>query len=529
MEGQYNQPPPGPPPPIKQPVPTRRIPTPDELNARDAYAGMVQSRGSPNRSFKADLLDNTYMSRADQCAFAVRMTLELLMHQPTTPIPPYLPNLIDTYYAYEVQPQAPTGVTSLEALAQSQAANPLPDQLTATQWFDQLANQKRQQGFSARHTTFQENVLDERYMTREEVCNIAVRMTRELYRRNPHTPIPTYFPDLVTRYTREIGFTAAPASPNLTPPELFRPAGGNQPASTPGADRPPLPASSLQVINMRPAQSWQQQGQQDIRPASPALVNQPQPIPAVDRTVSSAVPGFQKIAERPALVPRSAEQVKPPEQVLADATRQHGFGYLYGKFPRTLVDNSNAQCIGGFILGEKVSREDSTDIGKMARFHLEYPPAEFRQTYTPPPRFVLTVSRYTPPSHTYEQGKGVFGKQRVTNVYNYKGKQGQEGWVQYDYYMPIPAVYDTGKERSGTNVFLTVVVPPALAEQIDRNVAQNPLFFDRYFQALYPGIVGQDVTTHIRRNPATELDIRDTRPNPSLRSGRINFPQPIPF
>jgi hypothetical protein len=103
---------------------------------------------------------------------------------------------------------------------------------------------------------------------------------------------------------------------------------------------------------------------------------------------------------------------------------------------------------------------------------------------------------------------------------------GGPDWTHYTCQMPhIPP----NDDRPGHHVRLDFVVPPDVANQLDQAVSANPLFADRFFQAVFPGIVGEDYKTHIKRKPATELAVIDNR-DPKHKTAEIKpYPQPIPY
>lgn len=227
------------------------------------------------------------------------------------------------------------------------------------------------------------------------------------------------------------------------------------------------------------------------------------------------------------------ETIEQKAERIAQLTRAEGMGYLHGKFPHILENETHGyfQTVEGFIKGWKIekSRPDNELLFSMfpPETHLPY---EVWNSQTYGHRQVWTAKPYSQKKQEYEVKTGMFKKEKRVHIPNYKGETGPETGVQYDYYMPVSSDYDTS-HRPGCVVNMSVVVPEHIASMIDGvDLQQHPDFPDRFFKALYPDLVGPDTRRHITRLPATELFVRDLRKNPNQTEGKvISYPKPIPY
>src|SRR3989344_6595578 len=209
---------------------------------------------------------------------------------------------------------------------------------------------------------------------------------------------------------------------------------------------------------------------------------------------------------------------------------------LRGKFPERLLPQSkhpiNFTDIGHFLQGE--------ETGKNLLIEDRMPEGLPRDDYRFYHRQVWLVDKYVPPMTVEEIDKVVEIKGRRFGILpktdraiekewvstntpkTYKGKKGKPNWIQFDYCMHIIHKYDLRRNI----VAMVIVVPPDISSQIEEQVAKNVYFPDAFFKALYPGYIGPDIETDIKRKQATELEIVD------LRKGKYNkevrpYPQPL--
>ncbi|HSX38610.1 MAG TPA: hypothetical protein VLE95_07255 [Chlamydiales bacterium] len=218
---------------------------------------------------------------------------------------------------------------------------------------------------------------------------------------------------------------------------------------------------------------------------------------------------------------REAERIEEITQVLADETvkekteleakaeelaritRLEGEGFLSGKFPRGFYQDpgqiGSYQSIRAFGYGKTLENDDD-------------------------------IKRYFPPTISENDQDLETAGTQIWTISDHKDFQGKAtGLIQYQYYMPTPNDYDLSW-RPGCFVRLSVSVPQSIATKLDAAVAENPLFPDKYFQALYPGLVGEDTNSHIRRSEAKNLIVRDLRKNHDPNDRTIMpYSQPIPY
>ena len=205
-------------------------------------------------------------------------------------------------------------------------------------------------------------------------------------------------------------------------------------------------------------------------------------------------------------LPRDSEdELKSKARELAASTRAKGMGLVHGHFPRSYQDGKLKGAFDrlGFSLGADL--DDKTSY--QTRIKL------FRE-----------ASRtWEPGIHTWTSSSEVaYGDNELSPL-------AQSGWIKYSFDMPVDTIYDQYNRR-GTNIRLYTFVPPEIATQIDEAVAQNPLFPNEYFQALYPDLIGTETDTHLKRLPATKLvkiDYRtsSTKPQETI----VDYPEPIPY
>lgn len=183
---------------------------------------------------------------------------------------------------------------------------------------------------------------------------------------------------------------------------------------------------------------------------------------------------------------------------LAEATRREGTGQLYGfVYPIDRNTSPGWEPGMGFNKGETITGNPTQYRELTQQTRPQFPPREVRDPYEHPNRQIWMVDQY---------GNGLLH-------------------ITYDMYTDTP--FDT---RPGVGVNLNVVLPTELANKINAAVWENPNLADAYFKALFPGIVGPDGSTHIRRKPAAELLILDRRQNPTNTQGESRkFPNPIEY
>lgn len=200
------------------------------------------------------------------------------------------------------------------------------------------------------------------------------------------------------------------------------------------------------------------------------------------------------------------EQLEQRARQLAEITRRKGIGQIYG-FVHP-IDKNIPQGFApgpGFDKGEDIQteimqgryNEQCRILQRTIASH--FPPSEVRNPYDNSNRQTWMMEQYGPDNTM----------QKIT----------------YDMYTETP--FDT---RPGVSVMLNVVVPTEIANQINTAVRENPDFADAYFKAIFPGVVGEDGSTHIRRKQATELLILDQRENPFNIQGEVlKLPHPIKY
>lgn len=235
-------------------------------------------------------------------------------------------------------------------------------------------------------------------------------------------------------------------------------------------------------------------------------------------------------------------QLKASE--LAKVTREKGMGHIYGKFPLRFIKPYALRSytwIGQFIQGEAETAEKHIDLSSMIRYrsandelHTDY--QIWRVSNYVPFTKILTVKE--PRERTVPRHFGPFkleGRKQTyyetvrkptDEIITYKGKHGERGWTQYDYCMSGHPLRDPG--RGAQALVMSIVVPPEVAAQIDEQINNNIYFPDALFKALYPDYVGSNVETHIKRVPATQITIVDSRQKPNKIETK-KYPQPIPY
>lgn len=214
---------------------------------------------------------------------------------------------------------------------------------------------------------------------------------------------------------------------------------------------------------------------------------------------------------------------------LARTTKREGMGQLCGMtYPLDRKTQGPGYYPGmGFIKGETIDGDPQKYRELFEVVGGSTPQHEIRNPYENKNRQVWTTKEYkaTKTEIRHERVKGGLfglGEKTVTHseerVKSFRGKggelRGENGWRQYTYDMLTETPFDT---RPGVSVQMNVAVPPELAQKIDREVEMNAMFPDRYFKALFPGAVGKNGETHIKRKPATELAIVDLRKDPTGR------------
>ena len=180
-----------------------------------------------------------------------------------------------------------------------------------------------------------------------------------------------------------------------------------------------------------------------------------------------------------------AEKLQAEAERLAEQTRQHGQGYLHGKFPRPLSRNGTPgtyETVGFFNQGQELT-------GNYYRFPIDpmRPPERFEKQQ------VWTSAPYA-------------SRIEMNNEFTLNAED-RKDWKKFAYYLPLPNNYDLS-ERPGNSVMLVVAVPPEIASSVEQAVAKNPNFPLAYFNALYPGYLGEDMSTQLKPLPTEEIVIR---------------------
>ncbi len=223
------------------------------------------------------------------------------------------------------------------------------------------------------------------------------------------------------------------------------------------------------------------------------------------------------VSSRTSETKSAEEQQEQIANELAKATHDNGFGQLWGFLYPVDKTNGLGQYPGqGFSMGSNIvgNEADYRALQKfLPRYQFDYdyssPNHNVWSPYDHVNRQMWVASNFQATSYT---GSGEEAK-------TFQGKHGEKDWSSYDYYMYTETPYDT---RGGVQVRLSVAVPPDIARKLDTAVSQDPLFPDRYFKALFPGMVGENGETNIRRKRATELATLD------YRNYRSTFVQPTP-
>lgn len=229
---------------------------------------------------------------------------------------------------------------------------------------------------------------------------------------------------------------------------------------------------------------------------------------------------------------------------LARVTRQEGMGQLYGHtYPFDKAVGSTGYYPGmGFIKGESV-------VGNYDKYKelfevvgaAQAPQHEVFDPYVNKGRQVWVIAgdyRATKTEIWQKRVKGGLfglGEKIVTHeeqkTRSYKGERGElhgeNGWRSYSYFM---LTENPGDVRVGVGTMMNIVVPPEIAQKIDKEVEADPMFPDRYFKALFPGVVGENPNTYIKRKEATEIAVVDLRKDPAGRTGEVRpYSQPIKY
>jgi hypothetical protein len=234
---------------------------------------------------------------------------------------------------------------------------------------------------------------------------------------------------------------------------------------------------------------------------------------------------------------------------LARETKRKGMGYIFGKFPPRV---SPPNTVGGFThTGFFIQGEDIPYIDPATRMLIWghfgtaiYPIKTGAMSGIQPNvgRPIWNTRNYVPTKdrkrevQTLERKEKkwlglrteIVKEQKVVRVptdtlTNYHGKHGESDWIRYEY---ATGLFNYPYDSRPAFVMMTVVVPPDLAVQIDEQVEKNVYFPDAFFQAIYPGYVGQDTHKDIRRKPAKELEIINDRTGVKKV---VQYPHPIPY
>lgn len=221
---------------------------------------------------------------------------------------------------------------------------------------------------------------------------------------------------------------------------------------------------------------------------------------------------------------------------LANDTRMQGIGGLYGKFPRVYLerlgrgDQTGQQThVGGFRKG----KEGRSPLNPYKVEHMgyanHYSNRQIWEKNSYAPMETKEESQLQETSKTVRHLGGLIKRtqieKKLVTVKIPTPIIGYNGWKRYDYYMPA---YNDKDMRSGIFVMMSLAVPPEIAAQIDEQVEKNPYFPDAYFKALYPDLtVGEDVKQHLKRKPATEIEVVDNTKRLSRQVRK--YPTPIPY
>lgn len=217
---------------------------------------------------------------------------------------------------------------------------------------------------------------------------------------------------------------------------------------------------------------------------------------------------------------------------LASETRKIGIGQLFGySLP---VEAGGEGVFGfelgpGFILGEEVkgNSQIKNSLGQVI------PSSSARELvgderYVDNPKQLWLVESYKPPVRRWQTQTGGFLRKRQVNheeVLAFNGKHGENDWVKYTYYAPTMNM--TG--RGGDFVSMTVAVPPELSSKLDNAAKEDIYFPDRYFRAMFPGVIGQDVNISMKRRQTSRLLVVDRRNDPKNQGELKTYPQPIEY
>lgn len=219
----------------------------------------------------------------------------------------------------------------------------------------------------------------------------------------------------------------------------------------------------------------------------------------------------QKIKSRlvPELPHESEDEIKLKARELAKATRERGMGVLDGQFPKEYSEEKkleNQKQRLGFSKAIELNPKESFWL----RDNLQY---ELYEKVVPGEHVWISSTKV--PKQPYRENPLL--------------NSNFDGWTKFIYRMPIEQVYDKSK-RHGTVMRLYVFVPPEVAAEIDEALAQNPLFPNEYFQALYPDLIGLNTDTHLKRLPATKLVKIDYRTSPDKpQETVVEYPKPIQY
>jgi len=197
---------------------------------------------------------------------------------------------------------------------------------------------------------------------------------------------------------------------------------------------------------------------------------------------------------------------------LAKVSREQGFGQLYGLvYPIDKTPGVGGYPGMGFVKGKDIIGSN-TDYRELTGVLKPSNPWEFINSYDQTFRQAWIANKYHPTSNFMTK--------------SFQGEHPEGDWTQFTYVMPTETPHET---RPGVDVQLNVVVPPEIAKQIDKAIAEDPLFADAYFKALFPGAVGEDGGTHIKRVRATELVVVDRRDGGTGSPSVIQYPKPIEY
>lgn len=200
-------------------------------------------------------------------------------------------------------------------------------------------------------------------------------------------------------------------------------------------------------------------------------------------------------------------EVKETANRLAVLTREQGVGYITSIVPRDLQENfggldRHQQAIRGFEPRTILPR-GGADRDLVRIFTHNYNLNEVGSAATlNDGRHALTIAPYGT-RITYDDRIG-----RRDIAFD-RRDPGMDGWVQIEYEVPIVTPYQGDNRRY--DLTYTIAVPPDLAPQIISAADTSPYFSNEYFQAVFPGVVGGDITKQVKMKPATELFKRDLR------------------